>query len=117
MYKKLLIVLFLVICLPFFITGCGNRNWDVVSYYDPNWTPEGLIYAKQVISHYKESWDGLLMGGLHQYVDSEEIHYVTMDTNGNDEQTLPYSYYPYFFSLLLKYKLVIFLIIKFFHLN
>lgn len=92
MKLKLFILLISIVILG----GCGGRRWDQVSYYDPNWTPENLIYAKKVVAHYAEDWQGLWLGGMKQYKDSESTYYVTMDTNGNNEQILPYPYYPYF---------------------
>ncbi|OGC11601.1 hypothetical protein A3K48_03755 [candidate division WOR-1 bacterium RIFOXYA12_FULL_52_29] len=76
--------------------GCGETVYDEISYFDPNWTPEGNIYARMVVSHYKNEWQGLFFGGQKTIKTGEDTYYATMDTNGTHQSILPYSYYPYF---------------------
>jgi len=76
--------------------GCGESFFDETAYYSPNWTPEGLIYAQKVVTHYKNEFQGLWFGGTKKIQTGQDTYYVTMDTNGNNETDVPYSYYPYF---------------------
>ncbi|MBI5699338.1 hypothetical protein HZC35_03385 [Candidatus Saganbacteria bacterium] len=78
------------------VGGCGARIVDVVTYSDPNWTPEGKIYAKKVVARYVDEWQGLWLGGMKQIKESETTSYQIMDIDGNNEQALSYPYYPYY---------------------
>jgi len=73
--------------------GCGGRFYDEISYEYPNWTPEGLIYCQKATTHYRE-YGGI--GGRYNETLGTDYSYVIMDTDGNNETTLPYKSYPYF---------------------
>ena len=73
--------------------GCGERFYDDIEYQYPNWTPEGLVYCQKSVTHRREYG-----GGYHETFGTD-YYYVTMDTNGNNETTLPYNNYPYFSPL------------------
>lgn len=68
--------------------GCST-NYDETYYQGPNWTPEGLIYCQKSVTHYQKDPLGTITLGT-------DYSYVTMDTDGNNETTLPYNGYPYY---------------------
>ncbi|MBI5699336.1 hypothetical protein HZC35_03375 [Candidatus Saganbacteria bacterium] len=70
------------------VGGCSTL-YDEVSYQAPNWTPEGLIYCAKIVTQYRKEPMGTITLGTNYY-------YVTMDTDGNNETTLPYNSYPYY---------------------
>lgn len=86
-FNLVLVGLFIIAGL---IGGCGNTYWDETIYSNPNWTPEGLVYCTKTVHHHKKY--GL---GNNEYLGTD-YSYVTMDTDGNNETSLPYNSYPYF---------------------
>lgn len=94
--KRSMVLIGLLMVAGMLMTGCGETSFDETSYFNPNWTPEGKIYARKVVSHYKNEWQGLFFGGQKKIKTGEDTYYVTMDTGGNNEELLAYPYYPYF---------------------
>jgi hypothetical protein len=78
-----------ILLLTAVIMGGCSEPFDEAGYQVPNWTPEGLIYCQKSVTHYRREPMGTVTLGTDYY-------YVTMDTDGNNEITLPYNSYPFY---------------------
>jgi hypothetical protein len=67
------------------LAGCGESRYDVVSYYNPNWLPNGRIMAvKSVTKHRTEGWPGYGRDVTYSQAD----YIVSMNDDGSDEREI-----------------------------